>query len=344
MAINEMTAGFDQGAKVRIVNPDTKQSIEDEIVSSDSKFVKTKSHPDGHNNWVRKNATGGKLYHMNDPWHLELREDAVYHAKRNGLNVPLCGTRGTGDRYNVVSVPAKDWNELDTGSRCRKCSEIIAKKKALKEDGEVPTNAVGTGHIAGASPGQEPPMPRRKQKTYAEKGAELQQRYIGNVRKAMRGPGLAEGSDPAGAIFTQHGWKKVGRHSAYDIYAHPSRPDQQTRVRRPGIGQAHTQEYLSSLKSHLSGLAEGKTYFDFVRLLYEGWVRGSKKGHFSAEASEMEHHDGPIHCPGCGAEINPPGLDTGSVLYKANKNRDNELTHWEAKHDLCGTKLTVFND
>lgn len=53
-----------------------------------------------------------------------------YHAAKNGL--PLCGTRGTGNRYNVVCLPPKEWNALPEHQMCQKCADKIRAKKAQK--------------------------------------------------------------------------------------------------------------------------------------------------------------------------------------------------------------------
>lgn len=50
-----------------------------------------------------------------------------YHATKNGL--PLCGTRGNGNRFNVVCVPASDWNALSAEQRCSKCVAKILEMK-----------------------------------------------------------------------------------------------------------------------------------------------------------------------------------------------------------------------
>lgn len=50
----------------------------------------------------------------------------MYHAGKN--NVPLCGTRGTGGRYNVLVVDAKTWNSLSINQRCSKCVSILQKQ------------------------------------------------------------------------------------------------------------------------------------------------------------------------------------------------------------------------
>lgn len=52
---------------------------------------------------------------------------AKYHAMKN--NLPLCGARGTGDRFNVICLPPKGWNALPVGLRCEKC---IAKIQAMR--------------------------------------------------------------------------------------------------------------------------------------------------------------------------------------------------------------------
>lgn len=51
---------------------------------------------------------------------------AIYHAGKSGF--PLCGTRGHGSRFNVVCLPAKDWNNLKLEQRCRKCVAKLIKK------------------------------------------------------------------------------------------------------------------------------------------------------------------------------------------------------------------------
>lgn len=56
-------------------------------------------------------------------------KNAVYHAGPR-YDAPLCGTRGSGNRFNVVVLGPKDWNQLDPKNRCSKCCEAILKKKA----------------------------------------------------------------------------------------------------------------------------------------------------------------------------------------------------------------------
>lgn len=51
-----------------------------------------------------------------------------YHAGKSGS--PLCGARGTGNRFNVVTVAPAEWNALAPASRCSKCAAVIAKRKA----------------------------------------------------------------------------------------------------------------------------------------------------------------------------------------------------------------------
>ncbi len=46
------------------------------------------------------------------------------HAGKNGI--PVCGTKGKGDRFNVVVLGPKDWNQTKPENRCSKC---IAKLK-----------------------------------------------------------------------------------------------------------------------------------------------------------------------------------------------------------------------
>jgi hypothetical protein len=49
-----------------------------------------------------------------------------YHAGRPGF--PLCGARGTGNRYNVVVFGPADWNALKPEQRCSRCVEQIQKR------------------------------------------------------------------------------------------------------------------------------------------------------------------------------------------------------------------------
>lgn len=58
-----------------------------------------------------------------------------YHAALTGSRVgaggsPLCGSRNK-DRYNVVTLPAFEWNETPAEQRCSKCAAIIRQRKAL---------------------------------------------------------------------------------------------------------------------------------------------------------------------------------------------------------------------
>jgi hypothetical protein len=55
-----------------------------------------------------------------------------YHA-RTQAGQPMCGTRGSGNRYNVISVGAKEWNELSHDQRCTKCAEKIRQMKEAKK-------------------------------------------------------------------------------------------------------------------------------------------------------------------------------------------------------------------
>lgn len=55
---------------------------------------------------------------------------ALYHAGKHGT--PLCGSRGNGNRYNVVCLPAKEWNESHPENRCQKCIAKIETMKAKK--------------------------------------------------------------------------------------------------------------------------------------------------------------------------------------------------------------------
>lgn len=50
-----------------------------------------------------------------------------YHAGKPGA--PLCGTRGHGNRYNVVVLRPKEWNELPADQRCQKCIAKIRDHK-----------------------------------------------------------------------------------------------------------------------------------------------------------------------------------------------------------------------
>ncbi len=50
-----------------------------------------------------------------------------YHAGKPGA--PLCGTRGHGNRYNVVVLGAKEWNALAATQRCEKCIAKIREAK-----------------------------------------------------------------------------------------------------------------------------------------------------------------------------------------------------------------------
>lgn len=52
---------------------------------------------------------------------------AKYHAMKN--NLPLCGAKGTGNRFNVVCLPPSGWNALAEALRCEKC---IAKIQAMR--------------------------------------------------------------------------------------------------------------------------------------------------------------------------------------------------------------------
>lgn len=50
-----------------------------------------------------------------------------YHVKK-GL-IPLCGTKGNGNRFNVVCLPLAQWKELiNPESRCTKCAALLEKK------------------------------------------------------------------------------------------------------------------------------------------------------------------------------------------------------------------------
>lgn len=49
-----------------------------------------------------------------------------YHVKK-GL-IPLCGTKGAGNRFNVVTLPLVEWKTLSPESRCTKCAAILEKK------------------------------------------------------------------------------------------------------------------------------------------------------------------------------------------------------------------------
>lgn len=52
-----------------------------------------------------------------------------YHAGKHGN--PLCGSRGTASRYNVVCLGPKEWNATPVEQRCSKCAaKIKAKKEA----------------------------------------------------------------------------------------------------------------------------------------------------------------------------------------------------------------------
>lgn len=50
-----------------------------------------------------------------------------YHAGKPGA--PLCGARGHGNRYNVVVLRPKEWNELPADQRCQKCIAKIRDNK-----------------------------------------------------------------------------------------------------------------------------------------------------------------------------------------------------------------------
>jgi hypothetical protein len=53
-----------------------------------------------------------------------------YHAGKHGA--PLCGTRGHGNRYNVIVLAPKEWNELSEDQRCTKCAAKIQAEKAVR--------------------------------------------------------------------------------------------------------------------------------------------------------------------------------------------------------------------
>ena len=55
---------------------------------------------------------------------------AKYHAGKH--NNPLCGARGTGNRFNVVCVDAATWNTLSDNQKCSKCVEKIKQNKAAR--------------------------------------------------------------------------------------------------------------------------------------------------------------------------------------------------------------------
>lgn len=53
---------------------------------------------------------------------------SVYHARKHGA--PLCGARGNGNRWNVITCSAAEWNALTNESRCKKCAAQITRNKA----------------------------------------------------------------------------------------------------------------------------------------------------------------------------------------------------------------------
>jgi hypothetical protein len=54
---------------------------------------------------------------------------ATYHAGKHGI--PICGTKGSANRWNVICLSANDWNNTATDLRCSKCVCEL-KKKAVK--------------------------------------------------------------------------------------------------------------------------------------------------------------------------------------------------------------------
>lgn len=57
-----------------------------------------------------------------------MRTLAIYHA--GTYNAPLCGARGTANRWNVVVLPPREWNALAPAQRCSKCVAKIQARKA----------------------------------------------------------------------------------------------------------------------------------------------------------------------------------------------------------------------
>jgi len=45
--------------------------------------------------------------------------NSKYHAGKKGI--PLCGTKGSGNRYNVVVLSSSEWNLLSQDQKCSKC-------------------------------------------------------------------------------------------------------------------------------------------------------------------------------------------------------------------------------
>lgn len=46
-----------------------------------------------------------------------------YHL--GAARIPLCGARGTANRYNVICVSKREWDQLSEQLRCAKCAEKL---------------------------------------------------------------------------------------------------------------------------------------------------------------------------------------------------------------------------
>jgi hypothetical protein len=109
----------------------------------------------------------------------------------------------------------------------------------------------------------------------------------------------------------------------------------------------HLHHFLNKDKSRegaLKAMAALKEDYDYYMSMIgqteqtfeEGWGK-SKTGGYTAFASDMKAHKGPIRCPKCRSEIH-------LGIAKPHRDRDNDVTHHTATCHKCKAGLTIFND
>jgi hypothetical protein len=69
------------------------------------------------------------------------------------------------------------------------------------------------------------------------------------------------------------------------------------------------------------------------------WLETKPRG-WSAEISDLSdgktRMPGHVECPGCDMQLS-------FVWFAAQRDRENEITHWTLRHS-CGASMTIFND